>query len=590
MHQRGQGRLPALCSYRITHMAKLQRFFTVALLIVCTMILLLMGYVLYDGGWIFRGADGKDGAPGSDGKDGADGKSAYEIAVSQGFEGSLHDWLVSLAVKGEDGRNGSDGKNGADGKNGVDGKDGVGVADVFVDPEGNLIVVLTDKTTLNAGYVGGEGFVSNKVDADGFTLTYETVVMNDEASSLRLRSTPSTDFDSNVLFYISTGTELLRTGHNHTTGWTRLVYNGTVCYAKDRYFDLKYEYKGDVPEMHLPDSITLTVGQTAYFSVDAILADAKKDFSLGFAYSGSGTRTYDGSNAFLLTPAWKTDATASPHAAEQETLTVTLQTRAEGEWRVIAEKKISVTVVEAKSSLALTGLVIGDSRISDGTLVTRLMGDMPSLTLLGTLSVKSSGVKHEGRGAWSTANYLKSSSVTLPGANSVANAFYNAATGGFDFSYYMQTNYPSQKLDFIVINLGANDDFSKTSAQNINAMVTSIKAYDSSIAVIVMTEYLSPDAGYYLTQSSNLDVAQMRAKQFRYFTYLDELFSSREAEGVHLLPNYLALNDWSDRYRTTVTTADGEREAITDVIHLGRGGYYKEASVLEALLYRLFGA
>ena len=41
------------------------------------------------------------GDPGTPGADGADGKSAYEIAVDNGFVGTVEDWLDSL--KGEDG-------------------------------------------------------------------------------------------------------------------------------------------------------------------------------------------------------------------------------------------------------------------------------------------------------------------------------------------------------------------------------------------------------------------------------------------------------------------------------------------------------
>ena len=56
------------------------------------------------------GADGKDGKDGADGKDGVngkDGKSAYEIAVDNGFTGTEQEWLESL--KGADGKDGADG-------------------------------------------------------------------------------------------------------------------------------------------------------------------------------------------------------------------------------------------------------------------------------------------------------------------------------------------------------------------------------------------------------------------------------------------------------------------------------------------------
>ncbi len=49
-----------------------------------------------------------------------EGKSAYELAVEQGFQGTLDEWLESL--KGKDG---SDGKDGIDGINGTDGLDGL---------------------------------------------------------------------------------------------------------------------------------------------------------------------------------------------------------------------------------------------------------------------------------------------------------------------------------------------------------------------------------------------------------------------------------------------------------------------------------
>ena len=56
-------------------------------------------------------------------KTGAPGKSAYELAIEQGFKGTLDEWLESL--KGVDGVDGKDGTNGTNGKDGIDGKDGL---------------------------------------------------------------------------------------------------------------------------------------------------------------------------------------------------------------------------------------------------------------------------------------------------------------------------------------------------------------------------------------------------------------------------------------------------------------------------------
>lgn len=99
----------------------------------------------------YKGEPGEQGIPGKDGKTpvkgvdyftdaeiteikdeiaekvqvgakGEDGKSAYQLAVEAGYEGSEADWLASL--KGTDGRNGIDGINGVDGKDGINGVDG----------------------------------------------------------------------------------------------------------------------------------------------------------------------------------------------------------------------------------------------------------------------------------------------------------------------------------------------------------------------------------------------------------------------------------------------------------------------------------
>jgi len=57
------------------------------------------------------------------------GKSAYELAVENGFEGTVEEWLASLqGIHGNDGTNGIDGKdgeNGVDGMNGTNGQNGL---------------------------------------------------------------------------------------------------------------------------------------------------------------------------------------------------------------------------------------------------------------------------------------------------------------------------------------------------------------------------------------------------------------------------------------------------------------------------------
>ena len=63
---------------------------------------------------------GEPGTNGNDGQAGADGKSAYDIAVENGFNGTESEWLESL--HGQDGQNGKNGQDGQPGANGNDGK------------------------------------------------------------------------------------------------------------------------------------------------------------------------------------------------------------------------------------------------------------------------------------------------------------------------------------------------------------------------------------------------------------------------------------------------------------------------------------
>ena len=75
---------------------------------------------------------------GEPGPPGADGKSAYEIAVEHGFEGSEEEWLASL--KGEQG---------PPGERGADGQDGRGITDITYDSETNeFVFTMSDNTEI----------------------------------------------------------------------------------------------------------------------------------------------------------------------------------------------------------------------------------------------------------------------------------------------------------------------------------------------------------------------------------------------------------------------------------------------------------
>ena len=105
-----------------------------------------------------KGEKGNTGAKGNPGQDGADGKSAYAIAVEHGYEDSEEKWLLSLkgekgdtGERGEKGETGQQGEQGPKGEKGEKGDAGVAGKDGFspianVVKDGSVITItITDK-------------------------------------------------------------------------------------------------------------------------------------------------------------------------------------------------------------------------------------------------------------------------------------------------------------------------------------------------------------------------------------------------------------------------------------------------------------
>lgn len=141
----------------------------------------------------------------------AQGKSAFEIAVENGFVGTESEWLESLkGEKGADGKDGINGKDGIDGKNGVDGQngkdgtngtdgqngaDGRGITSTEINESGELVLTYSDGSTANVGAVvgaKGEKGDTGATGADGqdYVLTdtdkteIANIVINEYDSSL----------------------------------------------------------------------------------------------------------------------------------------------------------------------------------------------------------------------------------------------------------------------------------------------------------------------------------------------------------------------------------------------------------------------
>jgi hypothetical protein len=101
------------------------------------------------------GPAGETGATGPAGPAGADGESAYELAVQQGYVGTLDAWLLSL--KGADGRDGIDGAVGPMGPAGPAGETGATGATGPMGPQGEVGPKGETGATGPAGADGAQG-------------------------------------------------------------------------------------------------------------------------------------------------------------------------------------------------------------------------------------------------------------------------------------------------------------------------------------------------------------------------------------------------------------------------------------------------
>ncbi len=109
----------------------------------------------------------QSGSNGMNGKDGENGLSAYELAVQEGFTGSLAEWLNSLkGADGKDGADGVNGKDGADGRNGTDGKDGLSAYEIAV--QNGFVGTETEWLESLKGKDGTDG---NSPEVSGFATT-----------------------------------------------------------------------------------------------------------------------------------------------------------------------------------------------------------------------------------------------------------------------------------------------------------------------------------------------------------------------------------------------------------------------------------
>lgn len=178
---------------------------------------------------------------------GKDGSSAYQLAVSAGYSGTLNEWLASLHGKdgsdGINGKDGADGKNGSDGKDGTDGlpgKDGINGSDGKNGTDGQKGADGTDGLAGKDGAAGKDG-VNGTNGKDGVNAT-TTATATTTANGL-MSSTDKTKLDG-----INT-----RSSSSVASGVRPVGIAFTISATRDSRASYTFSYSL---------SATLTVGQT----------------------------------------------------------------------------------------------------------------------------------------------------------------------------------------------------------------------------------------------------------------------------------------------------------------------------------------
>ncbi len=142
------------------------------------------------------GIDGQNGADGQDGVNGSDGKSAYEIAVANGFTGTEAEWLESL--KGIDGKDGADGLPGKDGEPGTNGTDGKSAYIIAV--EHGFTGTETEWLASLKGADGQPGKDAPEVDLSNYATKDKLQKLEENAEYLEELIKSAASISYNVLF------------------------------------------------------------------------------------------------------------------------------------------------------------------------------------------------------------------------------------------------------------------------------------------------------------------------------------------------------------------------------------------------------
>lgn len=187
---------------------------------------------------------------------GENGKSAYEIAVENGFEGTEAEWLESL--KGEDG---------ADGSNGHDGTDGTGITvndlyEVYLESHPGATMDEFLDAYLDIDYTNNIADVANEAIKSGVAITVQSNV--------------ATSLGSGVIYKLDGSTAYIITNYHvvYDTSTRSIPTDGISVYIYNRYSEpIKAEYLGGTSDY----DIAVLRATSDVFADETLVQEAKVD-------------------------------------------------------------------------------------------------------------------------------------------------------------------------------------------------------------------------------------------------------------------------------------------------------------------------
>jgi lysophospholipase L1-like esterase len=223
-------------------------------------------------------------------------------------------------------------------------------------------------------------------------------------------------------------------------------------------------------------------------------------------------------------------------------------------------------------------LLLGDSLLNQDKypqyLAELFSNDKLNVKLLGTRGSESA--KHEGRGGWSAYDYCN-----ITTKYGFTNPFLK--NGRFDFAYYMKQNH-WDAVDAVVIQLGINDLnlVGHNSHEEIfgyfNTMIDSIHKYDKNIQILLNEPPL-------LFEGEETQYA--KDTRLAFIKDMQKKYSNREAEGIFLVPLYLAVDSamgyqWVEQDINELN--QDYKLMVTDTTHPNNKGYQSIANMTYAYI------